>query len=194
MNNRRQTALHTAVRQCCQKVVESLCSLKIVDLLFQHDNNHFTALHYAQSEKLARQLVESMPELARNEFLLLQDNCSQTAMHTSVTKCNDEVVKYLCGLKITELLLSKDKNGQTVLHDARTKIRAPLFLQSVLSDRRREYMLMTNESNQTALHIAARERHLGVVEYFCQDDIPELLMAHDELGNAALHYACEDPR
>jgi len=195
-----RTALHTATACGRTDVVEYLCSLSRDDneLILKKDAEGWTALHSAQSGKIARLLVKSvLPENVDTFVLSVATTQNITALHVAAGSGDTDVVEYLCNLPLAndELLLMKNFIGWTALHFAQNGKIAKLLVEKVLLENQRNFILCASKGEFTALHIAAMYRKTQVVEYLCSLPKPfaelsvELIFRQDFLKSTAMHYA-----
>jgi len=186
------TALHVAAANGRIDVVEYLCSLPVKDeLLSAADMNGMTALYYSSNQRVAQLLVESVTSNRQKEFILSVAKDKITALHVAAYKERTDVVEYLCSLPVKDdLVLARGSTGETALHCSSNQRIAQLLVESVTSERQRDFILSVTDNQFTALHIAAGNGSTDVVEYLCSLPVKdELLFAKDIIGCTALHYS-----
>jgi len=186
------TALHVAADNGRTDVVEYLCSLPVKDeLLFARNNIGWTALHYSSNQKISQSLVQSVVSEKQKIFLLSVSKFKSTSLHMAACKGRTDVVEYLCSLSLKEeLVLAKSDTGRTALHYSPNQKIAQTLLESILPDKRRDFIFSVADSQLTALHVAAGNGRTDVVEYLCSLPVKdELLLAIDQDGCTALHYS-----
>jgi len=188
------TALHIQTSQDRVDVVEYICRLfsECDTLLLAKDSNGRTALHYAKTKNLAELLVNSVSQKNQNNFILSADETQCTALHDAASQSQTDVVEYLCSLPVKdELVFAKDDTGCTALHSATKKRVAQLLVESIIPNKKRDFILSASTYyRHTALHLAVKLGRTDVVEYLCSLPVKdELLLAKNIQGWTALHYS-----
>jgi len=187
-----RTALHLAAYNGRTDVVEYFCSLPEKDkLLFTKDSKGYTALHFSSNQKIAQLLVESVTAEKQRDFILSVADRQHTALHIAAYNGKTDVVEYLCSLpEKDELLFTKDSKGCTPLHLSSKKKIAESLVESVTSEKQREFILSVDNRQLTALHNAVIEGRADVVEYLCSLALKEELVLKKTLcGYTTLYFS-----
>ncbi|BFY96992.1 hypothetical protein BsWGS_00032 [Bradybaena similaris] len=179
-NKSGETALHVAARYGHTSTVQYLCSIDANINLF--DNLGETPLHCAAWHgyvQITRILCEN------GAILTLQNKEKETALHCAAVRGNVDCVRVL--LEFAAPLNYTDKRGSTALHLACQRHNSTIALLILNSGCKLD--VMDKETGECALHCAAREGLLSVVQTMCSLGANVDTTTTD--GLTPLHLACK---
>ncbi|KAK3775055.1 hypothetical protein RRG08_048265 [Elysia crispata] len=180
-NKSGETALHVAARYGHTVTVEYLCSIDANINLF--DNLGETPLHCASWHGYV-QIVRILCE--NGAMLSLQNKEKETALHCAAVRGNLDCVRIL--LEHGAPINNTDKRGSTALHLACQRHNSAIAL-LLLTSPDCKLDLIDKETGEGALHSAAREGLLTVVQTMCSLGVEVESKTAD--GFTALHLACK---
>lgn len=189
------TALHEPAAMGRTDVVDYLCSLYSPndELILKQNSDGSTALHYAKTEAIAKLLIESISSERQIDSISFVTSLQFTALHTAVALDKVDVVKYLLRLLPTynHLAATKNSDGCTALHSATNRNIAELLVESIMPDKRSEFVKSVDNNQCTALYRAAATGRADIVEYLCSlyPGDSEFLLMKDSEGSTPLHIA-----
>jgi ankyrin repeat protein len=205
-NNDGKTPLHIASELGFDSIIQLIVTTPIfkqspLDILYQTDNNDYTALHYAAEKNqihVVENLLDGIPSdgSPENYITYVENPEIPSPFHLAIRSNSVDVVKlFLKVAKTDSKLLQTDPNDFSPLQSAIAYGHEQIAQLLLTRFKRDPTSLILQQDNlgRTAIHHAARFGRTGILEsmmkYIPDKDKEEVLNQAAKNGWTPLHYA-----